>query len=75
MFQIFYESTQFCRILQWKKSKPKLHAHTMINITILLVQNNLPYKINEISVSKKNGVSSQKFEILYEINPKLPAGS
>ena len=56
----FYESTSFCRIYNEKKQNQKLYK--MINITILLIQNNLPYKINEISVSK-NGVSSQKFEI------------
>ena len=46
------------------KIKPKLY--TMINIAILLVQNNLPYKIS-ILLAKKTGVFI-KFEILYKIN-------
>ena len=42
--RLISESTPFYRVFTMEKTKTKLYI--MINITILLVQINLPYKIN-----------------------------
>ena len=61
----FFMKPHHCVVFTMKKIKKKTVYNDQY-ITILLVQNNLPFKINEISVSEKTECLRKKFEILYD---------